>query len=333
MHVSEVSNLANRISQTLRRAPHKAWTEGIDRVASQGFLVAPAPEELGGVGLDLASQVEVVASLAKGSTELATVLAIHLAALNALLEGGETFRQILSERLATPVFGLLLGADNDQAQALIAPQLCQLVVGIRGASLAVFLPTTLPAGEGFDSCGRGLKGLSSRRFRMSGRLEPLASQESPLVVQTAHSRLKLLLAAVQVGNARAATEDALAYAQDRWQTGRMIIDHQNVRSMLTRMDLLVNVASSFVAQVAPLTIDATAPFDPWRQAYTFACEAAEAVCLDAVQVLGGYGYMEDYGQAQRLRDCKTLAALTSDYRFDALGIRPTHTGETSWLIS
>jgi alkylation response protein AidB-like acyl-CoA dehydrogenase len=56
-----------------------------------------------------------------------------------------------------------------------------------------------------------------------------------------------------------------------------------------------------------------------RRAYTFCGTAAEQVCLDAVQTLGGYGYMKDYGLEKRLRDAKSIQCLLGTYPADILG--------------
>jgi alkylation response protein AidB-like acyl-CoA dehydrogenase len=55
------------------------------------------------------------------------------------------------------------------------------------------------------------------------------------------------------------------------------------------------------------------------QAHGFCDGEAEKVCLDAVQVLGGYGYMKDYGVEKRLRDCKSLQGILGSYVADWLG--------------
>ena len=133
------------------------------------------------------------------------------------------------------------------------------------------------------------------------------------------TRLRVALAAVQMGNAGAARREAEQYARERVQTGRIIIEHQEVRKTLVRMETLLEAGRSLVTRVAAC---ADAP-DRQRilaeQAHRFCDEAAESICLDAIQVLGGYGYMKDYGLERRLRDCKALQGLLGSHPVDWLG--------------
>ena len=106
------------------------------------------------------------------------------------------------------------------------------------------------------------------------------------------------LAAVSIGMSIEAHEAAMNYAMERYQGGRTICDHDAVRMMLSGMEMSVH-ASRALAHGGKAGFLASA----------FAAEAAEEVCLDAVQVLGGYGYMKDYRIERILRDAKTYRAL------------------------
>lgn len=146
--------------------------------------------------------------------------------------------------------------------------------------------------------------------------------EAGLLVRKATMRLRLALAAIQTGNAEAALAEARAYARDRFQTGRAIIHHQEVQRMLCNMETQVQAARSFVYRAAAQTGDDadTAEMETLTgQAHRFCDTMAESVCLDAIQVLGGYGYMKDYGVEKRLRDAKSLQALLGSYCADRLG--------------
>jgi len=132
--------------------------------------------------------------------------------------------------------------------------------------------------------------------------------------------LYLGLAAVMVGNAAAAAAYAWEYAGERVQTGRLIIEHQEVRRMLEHMNTLVEAAWAMVTTAAAAT-DAGMALDRSRRAYAFSGSAGEQVCLDAIQCLGGYGYMEDYGLERRLRDAKSIQCLLGSYSLDWIGER------------
>jgi alkylation response protein AidB-like acyl-CoA dehydrogenase len=51
----------------------------------------------------------------------------------------------------------------------------------------------------------------------------------------------------------------------------------------------------------------------------FSGSACEDVCLDAIQSLGGYGYMKDYGLERRLRDLKTIQSVPGGQALEWIG--------------
>jgi len=175
--------------------------------------------------------------------------------------------------------------------------------------------------------GSGLEELRPGRLAFSGPLprgmEILCrGDEASGLVRQALIRLRISLAAIQTGNAEAAWLEARDYASQRVQTGRVITEHQEVRRMLVNMETRVQACRSFVYRAAALTEDASVPGEAEvmaGQVFRFCGEAAEAVCLDAVQVMGGYGYMKDYGVEKRLRDCKSLQAILGSHPVDWLG--------------
>jgi len=176
--------------------------------------------------------------------------------------------------------------------------------------------------------GSGLEELAPRRLAFSGApcpgVEILCRGEAAGGrIRRAIARIRISLAAVQTGNAEAAWREARDYAAQRVQTGRVISEHQEVRRMLAAMETRVQACRSFTYRAAALAQDPAA--DPAGaenmagQVFRFCGEAAEAVCLDAVQTLGGYGYMKDYGVEKRLRDCKTLQGILGSHPNDWLG--------------
>lgn len=175
--------------------------------------------------------------------------------------------------------------------------------------------------------GSGLEEIPWGRLRfadptpLSGEILCKGNQASGLI-QKVFTRLRLALAAVQTGNAEGALLEARAYARERVQTGRTIIEHQEVRKMLTQMETQVQACRSLVYRAGALAQDTSGSNRLEilaAQAHRFCDSTAESVCLDAVQVLGGYGYMKDYGVEKRLRDCKTLQALLGSCCTDWLG--------------
>jgi alkylation response protein AidB-like acyl-CoA dehydrogenase len=94
--------------------------------------------------------------------------------------------------------------------------------------------------------------------------------------------------------ARAAYEAALAYAKQRKTFGRPIIEHQAIAFQLADMATSLQAAELMVLHAATLR-DAGRPcLKEASMAKLFASEAAEQVCNSAIQIHGGYGYLNDF---------------------------------------
>jgi alkylation response protein AidB-like acyl-CoA dehydrogenase len=118
-------------------------------------------------------------------------------------------------------------------------------------------------------------------------------------------RSRPAIAAQAVGIAQGALDVAVAYARDRKQFGQRIGDFQMVQAMLADMDARVEGARQLTYK-ACAEIEAGAP-DAARWASIcklVAGDAAMAVTTDAVQVLGGYGYTDDFPVERMMRDAK-----------------------------
>jgi alkylation response protein AidB-like acyl-CoA dehydrogenase len=113
------------------------------------------------------------------------------------------------------------------------------------------------------------------------------------------------IAAQAVGIAQGALEVATAYARERTQFGRPIGELQMVAALLADMDARTEAARQLLYK-ACVEIDAGAA-DAARWAALcklVAGDAAMAVTTDAVQVLGGYGYIDEFPVERMMRDAK-----------------------------
>jgi alkylation response protein AidB-like acyl-CoA dehydrogenase len=112
------------------------------------------------------------------------------------------------------------------------------------------------------------------------------------------------IAAQSVGIARAAFEAALTYARDRVQFGRPIIEHQSVANLLADMQTQLNASRLLLLHAARLKQADLPCLSEASQAKLFASEMAERVCSSALQIHGGYGYLEDYPVEKYYRDAR-----------------------------
>lgn len=122
------------------------------------------------------------------------------------------------------------------------------------------------------------------------------------------------IASQAIGMARAAYECALAYAKERKSFGKPIIEHQAVGFRLADMATKIEVAHQMIMHAAARR-DAGLPcLKEASMAKLNATEMAETVCRDAIQTLGGYGYLNDFPVERIYRDVRvcTIYEGTSD---------------------
>ncbi|MCQ4241866.1 acyl-CoA dehydrogenase family protein [Stutzerimonas stutzeri] len=112
------------------------------------------------------------------------------------------------------------------------------------------------------------------------------------------------IGAQALGIARAAFETALGYARERVQFDKPIIEHQSVSNMLADMHTRLNAARLLILHAARLRSAELPCLSEASQAKLFASETAEYVCSRAIQIHGGYGYLEDYPVERYYRDAR-----------------------------
>ncbi|MCY1353029.1 Acyl-CoA dehydrogenase [compost metagenome] len=112
------------------------------------------------------------------------------------------------------------------------------------------------------------------------------------------------IAAQALGIARAAFEAALGYARERIQFGKPIVEHQSVANLLADMHTRLNATRLLVLHAARLKTAGLPCLSEASQAKLFASEVAEWVCSKAIQIHGGYGYLEDFPVEKYYRDAR-----------------------------
>ncbi|HEK1009094.1 TPA: acyl-CoA dehydrogenase [Pseudomonas putida] len=112
------------------------------------------------------------------------------------------------------------------------------------------------------------------------------------------------IASQSVGMARAAFEVARDYAKERQSFGKPLIEHQAVAFRLADMATRIAVARQMVLHAAALRDAGRPALVEASMAKLFASEMAEKVCSDALQTLGGYGYLSDFPLERIYRDVR-----------------------------
>lgn len=137
--------------------------------------------------------------------------------------------------------------------------------------------------------------------------ENLLSREGMgfLVAMKTLDRTRPGVASQALGIAQGAMDEALKYSQEREQFGKTISSFQAVQHMLADMAIQIEAARCLVYQTCR-HIDSGAKSISKESAISkvFASDTAMKVTVDAVQVMGGYGYMKEYPVEKMMRDAK-----------------------------
>ncbi|MBV8963225.1 MAG: isovaleryl-CoA dehydrogenase [Hyphomicrobiales bacterium] len=132
---------------------------------------------------------------------------------------------------------------------------------------------------------------------------------------------RAVLAAGPLGIMQAALDVVLPYVHERKQFGQPIGEFQLVQGKLADMYVNMNAARAYVYAVAKACDRGETTREDAAGAILFAAEKATTVALDAIQLLGGNGYINDYPTGRLLRDAKLyeIGAGTSEIRRMLIG--------------
>ena len=132
---------------------------------------------------------------------------------------------------------------------------------------------------------------------------------------------RAVLAAGPLGIMQACLDVALPYVHERKQFGQAIGEFQLVQGKLADMYVTLNAARAYVYAVAKACDRGETTREDAAGAILFAAEKATQVALDAIQLLGGNGYINDYPTGRLLRDAKLyeIGAGTSEIRRMLIG--------------
>ena len=133
---------------------------------------------------------------------------------------------------------------------------------------------------------------------------------------------RLGVAAQSVGMARAAFEAALTFAKQRRTFGKPIIEHQAIGFQLADMATSLQAAELMVLHAARLRDTGLSAQKESSMAKLFATEAAERICNSAIQIHGGYGYLDGHPVQRIYRDvrvCKIYEG-TSEIQLSSLPV-------------
>jgi len=319
-------------------------SEAIAEMAGLGFLGMLVPEEWGGAGADHVAYALALEEIAAGDGACSTIMSVHnsVACMPILKFGTPEQKQRFLKPLARGemlgCFCLTEPQAGSDASAIttrarrdgnhwVLDGTKQFITSGQHADLAIVFAVTDPA--------KGKKGLTAfivptdspgwKVARLEHKLGQRASDTAQIQLDSLRLTPDLMLgsegegyrialanleggrigiAAQSVGMARAAYEAALGYAKQRVSFGKRIIEHQAVAFRLADMATQLQAAHLLVLDAAGLR-DAGKPcLTEACMAKLFASEMAERVCSDAIQIHGGYGYLQDFPVERIYRDVR-----------------------------
>ncbi len=182
--------------------------------------------------------------------------------------------------------------------------------GARGASCLIVEKGSAGFEFGKKEDKMGIRGSATRELIFDNckvPVENLIGREGNgfIIAMKTLDKSRPMVAAQAVGIAQGAYEAAAKYSKERSQFGKLISSFQAVQFMLADMATQIEAARSLVMNTARM-IDAGVKRYSKESAMckVFASDMAMKVTTDAVQILGGYGYMKEYPVEKMMRDAK-----------------------------
>lgn len=207
--------------------------------------------------------------------------------------------------------------------------------GHRGIS-AFLVPTDTPGLTRREVHGKlGLRGQATAELTLDGVRVPASALLGPegkgfSVAMSALAKGRMSVAAGCVGIAQAALDAAVSYAAQREQFGKPIAHHQLVQELIADISVDVDAARLLTWRVADL-IDRGLPFATESStAKLFASEAAVRAASNALQVHGGYGYIDEYPAGKLLRDARVMTLYEGTSQIQKLLIGRARTGVSAF---
>ncbi|WP_280256686.1 acyl-CoA dehydrogenase family protein [Nocardia abscessus] len=337
----------------------------VGRLGALGFLGLTIPEQYGGSAGDHLTYCLVLEELGRGDSAVRGIVSVSLGLVAKSIHhfGTEEQKQTWLTRLvageALGCFALTepgTGSDAAQLRTRAVRDGSDWVLsgtkmfitngtwaevalvfartggeGHRGIT-AFLVPTDSPGFTAREIHGKlGLRGQATAELVLDGVRVPDSARvhaegKGFTVAMAALAKGRMSVAAGCVGLAKACLDAAVSYATQREQFGKPIAAHQLVQELLADIALDVDAARLLVWRVADL-VDRGEDFAvASSQAKLFASEAAVRAADRAVQVFGGYGYIDEFPVGKYLRDAKVMTLYEGTSQIQKLLIGRALTG-------
>lgn len=335
----ELAPYADELDREERLAP------GIfKRLGELGILGITAPEEYGGVGLGAVATCAVMEELsyADPGTCLSylahTLLFVHNIVQNGspsqlkrylprCIDGSSIGGMAMTEPGAgSDAVGMQTRAVKDGDYYVLNGSKMFITNGPIGDVFLVYART----GDERENISTFIVESGTKGFNVGKKLSKMGMRSSPtgelvfrdcripaenLIGMEGHSLKHMMknldiervgLGAMSLGIARACLDHSLKYSQERQQFKEAIINFQSVSEKVANMYINYRAARAFVYEAAQVIDAGRRANQEAAAAKVFASEMGTKVALDAIQVLGGYGYIREFPVERLMRDAKLL---------------------------
>lgn len=323
---------------------HAFPEEAVAGLAALGFMGMQVPPDYDGAGTDMVSYAAAVEEIAWGDGSVSTIMAVHnsVGCMPVLRFGTEDQKQRFLKPMARgemlgafcltePGTGSDAAAIQSRARKVgnryVLSGTKQFITNGGRAGVAIVFAVTDPdAGKNgisaflvpTDLPGYIVARVEEKHGQHASETCQIVFEEVALTPDLLLGRegegLKIALANLEggrigiaaqaVGMARAALDHAVAYAAERVSMGQPILKHQAVGFRLAERAAELEAARQLMFHAASLK-DAGRPcLTEASMAKLVASETAERVCSDALQTLGGYGYLKEYPVERICRDVR-----------------------------
>ncbi|WP_156758214.1 acyl-CoA dehydrogenase family protein [Actinokineospora pegani] len=342
----------------------------VAKLGAVGFLGMTIPEEYGGSGGDNLSYCLMMEELGRGDSAIRGIVSVSLGLVGKSIHkwGSEEQKRHWLPRICSgeslACFGLTepdTGSDAANLSTRAVREGDDYVItgskmfitngtwadvslvfartggpGPKGVS-AFLVPTDAPGFEHREIKGKlGLRGQSTGELVLDGVRVPASARLGDegvgfKIAMSALDKGRMSVAAGCVGLANGALQASVQYAKERLQFGKPIASYQLVQEMLADMAVNTEAARLLVWRVADL-IERGLPFGTAASmAKLHASENAVAAANLAIQVFGGYGYLDEYPVAKYLRDARVMTLYEGTTQIQKLLIGRALTGINAFV--
>ena len=317
-------------------------TEVYAKAFPLGLNTFEIPKEYGGMGVDLMTAAVMYEQMGYYDGNFSSVMnTTNLALKPVLIAGTDEQKKYFSEIIMKTGYAAFAltehqsGSDASNVQTIavrdgddyiINGEKCFITNGAEAGAYVVFAATDKAAGtkgltafiverdrEGVSvpklENKMGFRTLSTADIKFDNVRVPVANRlgEEGKGFKTAMITLdksRACVGAIAVGMAQRALDEAISYARQRVTFGHPIIQNQGIQWMLADMEIKVQTSRQMVEHANELQMMGLPFSKECAIAKAYATDSCTSVCLDAIQIMGGNGYMHDYPVEKIMRDAK-----------------------------